>query len=163
MDYRDGEIAETRFELDFYNKSEFRIYKVAGNRDLIPKERTYRMRFLGFSDPGEIIADKNGERKKAMYKYDDFRNEVFIEAITLKAEEELSISFTTDMKLAANKVLDRCFERLDRVKIAIGLKERIYHMIKECPDESVMERLPAHEIDSDLYGEISEILLAKIG
>jgi alpha-glucosidase (family GH31 glycosyl hydrolase) len=160
MDYREGKIAETRFCLDFWNKSEFRIQKAAGNSDLIPKERTYQIRFLGFTDPVEITIKKNGRRECVNYRYDDYRNEAVLEDITLTAEEELCVGFISGMKLASNKIMERCFERLDCAKVEFEKKEKIYQLIRECTDASVLENLAAGEMDMDLYGEINEILLA---
>jgi len=162
MNYQKGECAMTKFQLDYQDQMEFIVHRAAGNIDLIPRQRSYRIKFLGFLEPNGILIEKNSVIAEAGYQYDVLRNEIVVENITLKAEEELRIRFVSGMKLASNDILNRCFTCLDLAQIEFEQKEKIYEKIKKGTEQTIMERLSSQEISLDLYGEISEIVLAKI-
>jgi hypothetical protein len=162
LNYQTGEGATTRFFLDYQDQMEFIVHKPEGNLGLIPGRRNYRMKFLGFVKPSGILLEKNGVIEEVSYQYDNLRNEIVIENITLKAEEELRIRFVSGMKLASNDILNRCFTCLDRAQIEFAQKEKIYEQIKKGTEHTIMERISSEEMDLDLYGRIKEIVTAKI-
>lgn len=185
MDYEKGEFVTTKFELDYQQEKELIIRRPEGNLHLIPKMRSYRIKFLGFTDPGRIFVSKNGIAKEIKYQYNRLRNEIVIEKIPIGPEDELRVQF--DMKLGCNYLLSRCFELLDRAQIAFKLKEKIFQLIKaklemcasdenlsileknisekRTSEKMVMELIFSleflKETNEDLYGELYEILLAK--
>lgn len=173
MKYQKGEFATTKFELDYQDRQEFMIHRTEGKLDLIPVIRSYRIKFLGFMNPGRLTVEQNGNTKEIAYQYDTLRNEIVIDKITVRPEEELRIRF--DMKLASNDLLRRCFTCLDRAQIPFERKEAIFKDIQEklakkssekpYSEKVILELITSLEssknLDQDLYGEICEIVLAK--
>jgi alpha-glucosidase (family GH31 glycosyl hydrolase) len=160
MNYEKGHYAITRMVLDYKKESEFIIKQSEGDTSVIPADRKYKLRMKGFQNPGSIRMICNASEKELEYQYDNFKNEIIIQEIPA-IREDISIKFDKGMRLAKNNVKEMCFKRLDRAEVDFFLKEMIYDWIQSDSIESVLSSMQTLPIQADLYGAISEVLLAQ--
>ena len=151
----------TKIRLDYEQTSVLYIEGAKGDLSLIPGKRTYQIRFLGFAEPDDVICLVNHRKTASEWAYTEKMHEV---GLTVRAEskDEVEVRFCSEMQLAGNDELRKCFEILDRAEIAYNLKERIYEVLqKKQSAESRILQLSAMETDKDLQGALMEILLAQ--
>lgn len=158
MNYEQGCFAITKMILH-YIEGEFIIEQPEGDKTVIPADRTYQVRMKGFQNPGKIVVIRGGEQQELEYQYDPLQNEILTQKI-LSGQETIRIKFLTGMQLAQNPVKELCFQIVDRAEIDFNIKDLIYDWIQNDSVESALSSMQSLPVPSDLYGAISEILLA---
>lgn len=160
MDYGQGHFVITKLILDYKKEGEFIIQKPKGDINLLPKDRKYQIRMKGFKNPGKILMICNMKQQELNYQYDSIQNEIRIKEIPF-VMEQIKIKFTTGMQLAQNHVKELCFQILDRAEIDFYFKEIIYDWVQQDSAKSVLSSMQTLSVNADLYGAISEVLLAQ--
>lgn len=160
MKYEQGHYAVTTMVLDYHKESEFIIKQSEGDTSVIPEDRQYKIRMKGFQNPGSILMICNSREQELEYEYDAFKNEIVIQEIPA-IKEDIRIKFVEGMRLANNNVKEMCFQILDRAEVDFFMKEMIYDWIHCDSIESVLSSMQTLSIHADLYGAISEVLLAQ--
>ncbi|BCN31488.1 glycoside hydrolase family 31 protein [Anaeromicropila herbilytica] len=160
MDYEQGHFAMTKMILDYQKEAEFIIQKPIGDMNVIPKDRRYQLRMKGFKRPSKILMLNKESLIDLEYQWDSLHNEIFIKDIPA-TNQEIRIKFVDGMSLANNNVKELCFEILDHAEIDFFLKEMIMSWLQNDSIESVLSSINTLEIPCDLYGAISEVLLAQ--
>jgi len=162
MNYEQGCFAITRMRLDYRKAGEFLIEKPEGDMTVIPPDRTYQVRMKGFQNPGKLVIIRGKEQQELKYQYDSLKNEILTQTL-LSGQESIRIKFLSGMRLAQNSVIEFCFQILDRAEIDFYKKELIYDWIQKESVESVLSSIQTLSVPADLYGAISEVLLAQNG
>jgi hypothetical protein len=162
MNYEQGCFAITRMRLDYRKAGEFIIEKPEGDMTVIPPDRTYQVRMKGFQNPGKLVIIRGKEQQELKYQYDSLKNEILTQTL-LSGQESIRIKFLSGMRLAQNSVIEFCFQILDRAEIDFYKKELIYDWIQKESVESVLSSIQTLSVPADLYGAISEVLLAQNG
>lgn len=160
MNYEQGHYAVTRMLLDYHKESEFIIEQPEGDLNVLPEDRTYHIRMKGFKDPGKIRMIGSFYEQDLGYQYDSMHNEIIIQEIPA-VKEQIRIKFNNRMQLACNNVKDICFRILDHAEVDFSIKEHIYDWLQNDSIESVLSSMQTISMPEDLYGAISEVLLAQ--
>lgn len=160
LEYENGHYVVTKLILDYEKESEFIIEPPQGDIDLIPNNRIYQLRMKGFNKPEKIHLITKSETSELDYEYDCMKNEILIKDIKTD-NERVQIRFIGGMTLARNATKELCFDILDQAEIDFMTKEIIFDLLHRESIEGILSAMQTLSIDSDLYGAISEVLLAQ--
>jgi alpha-glucosidase (family GH31 glycosyl hydrolase) len=162
MEYKKGAFVMTDMVFDWNEKFLFKIQAAVGELDLIPTQRNYRLRFIGFVDCDEIgvtLGDTNIQFTKF---YNKEMNSIEVNVEDIDTSKELIVQFGHKQQMASNRVEEILLGFLDQAQIEFQLKEQIYHLIKLKPDISkIITELLTWNLDQNLFGVLCEILLAS--
>ena len=159
--YVDGRCVTTAMKYSA-DKDMFVISPADGDTSLIPDNRTYK---LVFERRTEAAADKvkvsvDGKEVWAKNKYDK-ENRKLIVTVNASTESEISVAISKDTVALDNQIEKRCFDFLNQAEIGFVLKDEIYGLITSGKKTTViLSELKAKELDTELYGVLTEILTA---
>lgn len=158
--FEQGKYATTLFKMTFGENTAVTVEPPKGDATVIPEDREYVFHFIGFSNPKEIQIQIGEQKKKIPYTYNSKRNEIILSPVKAN-KNEIKILF--DGKLGKNDIQTRCFELLDYASIDFLTKEIVYDWMKKKTIPGLLSSLQVIDINQELYGAISEILLAQGG
>lgn len=162
LDYLEGKYVETKMSFNWEGKVKFNIDAAVGNYDIIPSSRNYTLKFTGFTNCDDIEVRSNGKAIDFEKHYNELNNIIVIEIKEHKITKLLEVEFNGDTRLANNNIVNRAFEFLNEAQIEFALKERIYKIITMHKNQlKIMGDLQAMDLDNNLFGVLSEIILAK--
>ena len=148
--------------LNWEDKVKFIIDAAVGDCDIIPSSRNYTLKFIGFTNCNDIEVRANGKVINFEKHYNELNNITEIEIKDHKVTEQLEVEFNGDIRLAKNNIVNRAFEFLNEAQIEFSLKEKIYKTITMHKNQlKIMGDLQAMDLDDDLFGVLSEIILAR--
>lgn len=162
LDYLEGKYVETKMSLNWEDRVKFIIDAAVGDCDVIPSSRNYTLKFIGFTNCNDIEVRANGKVINFEKYYNELNNITEIEIKDHKVTEQLEVEFNGDTRLAKNNIVNRAFEFLNEAQIEFSLKEKIYKIITMHKNQlKIMGDLQAMDLDDDLFGVLSEIILAR--
>ena len=162
LEYLDGKHVETKMSLNWEDKVKFTIDSANGDCSVIPTTRNYILKFIGFTNYEDIKVKSNDEIVHFEKNYDELSNTTIIQIKDHQVTNKLEVEFIGDIKLAHNNIANRVFEFLNEAQIEFALKERIYKVITIHNNPiKIIGDLQAIDLDSELFGVLSEIILAK--
>lgn len=162
LDYLEGKYVETKMSLNWEDKVKFTIDSAIGDYDIIPSSRNYTLKFIGFANYEDIKVKANSKFIDFEKYYDELNNITVIEIKNHQITESLEVEFKGDTRLANNNIVSRVFEFLNESQIEFALKERIYKIITMHKNKiKIISDLQAMDLDNELIGIVSEIILAK--
>ena len=159
--YVDGRCVTTAMKYSA-DKDMFVISPADGDTSLIPDNRTYK---LVFERRTEAAADKvkvsvDGKEVLAKNKYDK-ENRKLIVTVNASTASKISVAISKDTVALDNQIEKRCFDFLNQAEIGFVLKDEIYGLITSGKKTTViLSELKAKELDTELYGVLTEILTA---
>ena len=159
--YVDGRCVTTAMKYSA-DKDMFVISPADGDTSLIPDNRTYK---LVFERRTEAAADKvkvsvDGKEVLAKNKYDK-ENRKLIVTVNASSASKISVTISKDTVALDNQIEKRCFDFLNQAEIGFVLKDEIYGLITSGKKTTViLSELKAKELDTELYGVLTEILTA---
>lgn len=159
--YVDGRCVTTAMKYSA-DKDMFVISPADGDTSLIPDNRTYK---LVFERRTEAAADKvkvsvDGKEVLAKNKYDE-ENRKLIVTVNASTASKISVAISKYTVALDNQIEKRCFDFLNQAEIGFVLKDEIYGLITSGKKTTViLSELKAKELDTELYGVLTEILTA---
>ncbi|MBK5200630.1 MAG: DUF5110 domain-containing protein [Spirochaetaceae bacterium] len=157
--YKDNICCRTLFENN-WDKKEFVINKVIGDLSLIPKERSYRLVFVGIENSIVSVTNDKNNIKYCGY-YDENKKELIVLLNNISTCDRICINFNSDISLSTRDLNNDLFELLDQVEIEIDLKDLIYKTITTTTIENAICGLISLDLDKNLFECICELLLAN--
>ncbi|RDU25026.1 glycoside hydrolase family 31 protein [Anaerosacchariphilus polymeriproducens] len=156
--YKTGESVKTLLELIENEFTEFVIHKSQGDLKLIPKIRTYKIRFLATSPTEtEVWINQNKVVAETTYNKEDASLNVIIRDVMVI--NDIRIKFKEKLKLVETNVEKRIFSILDHAQISFLQKEQLFQIVKsEKSCSTKVAELLYLGIDSNLQNSIIEVL-----
>lgn len=161
LNYLDGKYVETKMDFKWSEDVNFKINPACGDISLIPQERNYVLKFIGFSDCEEIVVKSHNEKIEYEKSYDKLMNSIIIEVQNISIINDLVIDFKNQTSIATNDIISHIFEFLNKAQIDFILKEKVFNIVNSNKDYSkIIGELQTLELEEDLFGALSEIILA---
>jgi alpha-glucosidase (family GH31 glycosyl hydrolase) len=156
-DYQSGKCVRTSLEWK-EEEGSLVIRKATGDLSLIPEKRDYRITFWGIEDAKALEVRKEaGQNPAAVIKG---KGRIEIEVKNVSADQE-SVVYLRERKYGDNRVLERCFEILDRAEIQMIQKEGALGILESGKGAGyLLGSLLSLGLNPDLYGALAEILTA---
>lgn len=139
----------TRFDLD-WTAGRLTIAAAEGELDVVPPQRRYTVRFVGFEQAETSIGTWD-ERGDLVVELGD---------VETAAGTTIELGFTPAVR--RNDVAGRVFAFLDQAEIPFLTKEFVYRGVREATTPAgQMRAITALDLDADLFEALSEIVLAQ--
>ncbi|OPJ61175.1 glycoside hydrolase family 31 protein [Clostridium oryzae] len=161
LQYLNGKYVETEMNL-YWNKAvKFEIKPAAGDSSVIPEERNYVLKYIGFTDCKAVTVKSDNKDVAYEKEYDSYMNMITIRVNSINTKSGLTVEFNGSTQLSSNDINKRIFDFLNQAQIEFELKDRIYNIVKSDKTQArIVGRLQAMELDEDLFGALCEIILA---
>lgn len=159
--YVDGRCVTTAMKYSA-DKDMFVISPADGDTSLIPDNRTYKLVFERRTEAaaGKVKVSVDGKEVWAKNEYDK-ENRKLIVTVTASTASKISVAISKDTVALDNQIEKRCFDFLNQAEIGFVLKDEIYGLITSGKKTTViLSELKAKELDTELYGVLTEILTA---
>ena len=159
--YVDGRCVTTAMKYSA-DKDMFVISPADGDTSLIPDNRTYKLVFERRTEAaaGKVKVSVDGKEVWAKNKYDK-ENRKLIVTVNASTASKISVAISKDTVALDNQLEKRCFDFLNQAEIGFVLKDEIYGLITSGKKTTViLSELKAKELDTELYGVLTEILTA---
>ena len=102
----------------------------------------------------------DGKEVWAKNEYDK-ENRKLIVTVNASIASEISVAISKDTVALDNQIEKICFDFLNQAEIGFVLKDEIYGLITSSKKTTViLSELKAKELDTELYGVLTEILTA---
>lgn len=161
LEYLQGRYAETEMNLEWDEFVRFVIEPVKGDSSIVPKERNYVLKYVGFTNCEGITVTSNNKEVCYEKEYDNRMNMITITVNGINTLENLVVEFKDRIKLSCNDISTHVFDFLNQAQIEFELKDKIYNIINSHETSvKVIGELQVLELDEDLFGALCEIILA---
>lgn len=162
LEYLKGKYAETGMSLEFGESIiRFVIKPVKGESSIVPKERNYVLKYIGFNDCEEITVTSNNKEVTYEKEYNNIMNMIVIRSNEINTLEDLVVEFKGGTQLSCNNITKHIFDFLNEAQIEFEIKDKIYNIINSHETSvKIIGALQTLELDEDLFGAICEIILA---
>ncbi len=161
--YEKDDCVKTRMTYEEQEGLVFTIYPAEGNKNLIPKKRSYRVYFHGFlqemAENMAVWAEAGNIQAKVFYEEESRA----VVAEVLDADVEGTLMFKAEKKYTKpeNPVLKNCFDFLNQAEIDFVCKDAVYEAVSSCKSAAmVISHLSTMNLDKDLFGALLEHLTA---
>ncbi|MDF2473750.1 MAG: hypothetical protein K0R21_1532, partial [Anaerocolumna sp.] len=162
LGYEQNKYVTTRMSLLWYETVTFTIDSAEGDLSLIPAKREYQLEFVGIKDCNSVEVTGNGYDIKFHKKYNNKTNILTLTLEPCQVGDKIRVILYTGGQMAENNVKEKAFELLDSAQIEFNLKSDIYNIVtSEDSTAYKLGNLQALDMDDDLEGAITEMLLAK--
>lgn len=163
--YKTGQCVTTDMKFLWGDSAEFIIEGASGKTELVPRKRNYVIMLHGVSPCAErtsvyINGTCLSETKDGAVSYD---SETHVLTCKLEAADcDAQIRITVEkVEEEENDRIKECFDFLNQAEISFVLKDKLYSMISEAEDRTILlSELQAMELDPDLSGALAEIISA---
>lgn len=153
--------AITTMEFKWGETSEFVIKAVNDKEGVIPRNRDYRLKFIGVEDTCDISVSVSGKETTFHKEYDNSTNTLQILLTNVETNKDLKVKLHTEGCIAGNNISDQVFELLNKAQIEYELKTLIYKVITKHSDRtSLLGELSSMGLDRSLLSALFEILTA---
>ncbi len=160
-DDQDDQWCNTELSLVWGETAIFKILPARGNTTVVPKRRTWRLSFVGFTDT-LVKVSVGGAEIAAETSYDETSHTLTVITPELAVQESLDVTMAS-ARIAVNAVEAEIFALLNRAQIHFHLKEQIYQLVqKMTTPTAALASLVSLELEPSLYGALCEILAARI-
>ncbi|MDD2972180.1 MAG: glycoside hydrolase family 31 protein [Lachnospiraceae bacterium] len=161
MEYQRGDGVTTQMQLIWGTNPVLTIESAKGNRDLLPKERDYEIRFIGCGD-GEVelmVGDMNVPVEKI---FQDQKDTCIVKLSRIPIDKNVVIRWSTEIHTTENHTEAEIYQFLNRAEISFTQKERIFQLVQEnLTNKSILlSKLMAEELEEDLLQILSEYICA---
>ena len=148
---------KTRFAKE---KNIFTISGAAGNTDVIPVNRTWKLWFYGVKESNFkiYVGDRECDCVSEWKKNPD-RFEIIVKDIPV--DQEIRVEFVDGITECEHRWTEEIFAVLERAQIEYNLKSEILSTIQKLGKDAVAS-LNAMHLNQALYGELLEILTAEM-
>ena len=153
----DANWVKTRFAKE---KNIFTISRAAGNTDVIPVNRTWKLWFYGVKESNFkiYVGDRECDCVSEWKKNPD-RFEIIVKDIPV--DQEICVEFVDGITECEHRWTEEIFAVLERAQIEYNLKSEILSTIQKLGKDAVAS-LNAMHLNQALYGELLEILTAEM-
>lgn len=153
--------AITTMEFKWRETSEFVIKAVNDKEGVIPRNRDYRLKFIGVEDTCDISVSVSGKETTFHKEYDNSTHTLQILLTNVETNKDLKVKLHTEGCIAGNNISDQVFELLNKAQIEYELKTLIYKVITKHSDRtSLLGELSSMGLDRSLLSALFEILTA---
>lgn len=153
--------AITTMEFKWGETSEFVIKAVNDKEGVIPRNRDYRLKFIGVEDTCDISVSVSGKETTFHKEYDNSTHTLQILLTNVETNKDLKVKLHTEGCIAGNNISDQVFELLNKAQIEYELKTLIYKVITKHSDRtSLLGELSSMGLDRSLLSALFEILTA---
>ena len=159
--YVDGSCVTTAMKY-YADKDTFVISPAEGDTSLIPENRTYKLVFERRTEAaaGKVKVSVDGKEVWTKIKYDKENRKLTV-TVNASTASEISVAISKDTVALDNQLEKRCFDFLNQAEIGFRLKDEIYGLVTSGKKTTViLSELKAKELDTELYGALTEILTA---
>ncbi len=155
LEYKNGNFAITNIELVWGDKPVLTISKPKG-KFIIPK-RNFEVEIIGINENTDIIVTEDGMAKAYDAKWDNGVLTVLVSDVS----GEIQISFTTEVSIKRNEVINTVKELLRYAQICIEVKEKAFECIEKAENLLMaISDISNLELSADVKNAIIEILTA---
>ena len=151
--------ARTRLTLDWANGT-FTVHPTTGDATVVPDQRDFTIRFVGFTEPGDVTAVASGRPLSTVRSYDAASNTATVAVEQVAPHEQLRIAFADPMQLAANSTDERILAIVNDALIDFDVKEAIVAVAASDSASLIASRLHGLDLDPVLFGAVLEIVTA---
>ncbi len=153
--------AITTMEFKWGETSEFVIKAVNDKEGVIPRNRDYRLKFIGVEDTCDISVSVSGKETTFHKEYDNSTHTLQILLTNVETNKDLKVKLHTEGCIAGNNISDQVFELLNKAQVEYELKTLIYKVITKHSDRtSLLGELSSMGLDRSLLSALFEILTA---
>lgn len=153
--------AITTMEFKWGETSEFVIKAVNDKEGVIPRNRDYRLKFIGVEETCDISVSVSGKETTFHKEYDNSTHTLQILLTNVETNKDLKVKLHTEGCIAGNNISDQVFELLNKAQIEYELKTLIYKVITKHSDRtSLLGELSSMGLDRSLLSALFEILTA---
>ncbi len=129
--YKEGHFVTTKMKLDWTESPKFTIESSEGDMKLIPKKRTYTVRFRALGNEPKINVTLNGKTAKYTSVY-DAESETAVVVITAKAVETVEIELVGENLITENKQVEkRAFDIIMHAQCEYGAKDDMWKIFTQ--------------------------------
>ncbi len=154
--------AYTNMEFKWGVKSEFVIRGFIGDKSVVPTNRAYNIKFIGFEDTDDIIVVQQGKKVsfKKLYIVDNNMIELDIQSVDTSVD--IGITLISSGNIAQNNIKKQAFDILNNARIEFDLKDEVYRTFERYKDKTILlGALQAMDLESDLLASLFEIITAQ--
>lgn len=137
----------------------FVIEQAAGNLDVLPKKRSWKLVFVGV-DPAQAQVTVSDEQISANSSYDKQTSMLTIELPEISIGQTIRVAFLNGLSIAKTDITGRCYKRLEKAQTAYDEKARILDTVTKQGSGAVASLL-AMELEPAVLGMICEVLTAN--
>lgn len=124
--------AVTKMNLSWGENPEFSISSAKGETSVLPRLRTWNLKFRGFSDFAGFEVLLNGSKTRPLANY-DFKTHTIEISVSAKPTDSVSVIFDSNNCIAENSdILKACEKILQDSKISTDEKNEIYSILTDC-------------------------------
>ena len=147
-DYLNEKFATTDFSLAWNdNKAEFSISNVSGDASLVPNDRNYKIKFVGFSAGNCINVYKDGKACDFTQSYDKKSSTITVDLKDISTLSQVNITVEGNSIVTDNSnIRERIFDVLLHSQMSYKKKQSIWEFVTS-------ER---HEYYKEIYWECTE-------
>ena len=140
-------------------KPVFRISGAKGNFSVIPKERSWKLCFVGVTQE-PVKVKVNGKEIEAETSWCSKTSCLTVKIPSTDVTAEIQVTFPEGLGISDGQKEDRCFDILEKAQIEYDVKKTIMDMI-EIQGRNAVAELAAMDLNPAVFGELCEILLAQ--
>lgn len=130
--YSDGHFATTKMELSWGNEVKFTINPAVGDLSLIPKKRTWHIKFRGFMNDLILAAKVGNNSIPVLCEYDKETNTTNVTvAADITERVEITINGKNGIINDNHDINDRIFDILLHAQVEYSLKLKVWEAINE--------------------------------
>lgn len=141
-----------------HREKTFVIQKAAGNLDVLPRERSWKLVFAG-AGRADISVTVGQEQRAVQASYDKERSMLVVEIPETPVDQEICVTFPNGLALAETDLAGHSYKRLEKAQIGYDVKARILDTVREQGRDAVASLL-SMELDPAVFGMICEVLTA---
>jgi hypothetical protein len=149
--------AATRLVLDWQNRK-FTISPASGNCAVLPKKRSWKLRFVGFAECRAAVSI-HGCPVPAETEYQTESHTLTVSLPPMNIGDEISVFFEKT-EIAGNSPTQECFRFLQKAQTEFELKERIYQAAQSLKAPAALAEMTAMHVPQPLFRAVCEILTA---
>lgn len=138
---------------------QFVIKKAAGNVDVLPSARSWKLVFAGVNETS-VSVTADGTQVQAQYRYDYAKSMLTVEIPKVPIGQEIRVSFPQGAAVADIDLVGRCYELLEKAQIAYNTKAEVLAVVKK-QGKDALATLLSMELDPSVFGMVCEVLTAK--
>lgn len=153
--------SDTIMSFNWSENPEFIIGSPKGNISVLPKKRSFKLKFYGITN-NNILLKINDIEVESSVIYDDKMHLLTVHIPKVDILNKITIRFLNKTEVANNNIVSEAYEFLHNCQIEYDLKSNIYNYIKEAPNSiSAISSLAALNLEPTIFGALCEILSAK--
>lgn len=155
------QVVETNMKFKWGSQCEFTINRCVGNAEIIPTQRNYVLRFVGFEEAANITIACNGVNVSYEREYHKESHSIILKMYSIDTQSTVLVKVDVVEKIIGNDIEAQVFELLNKSQIEFNLKDTIFQVIKKYEDNVLkLAGLQVLGLEENLLGALFEVITA---